>query len=104
MLRSVPRDIAFQATTIATVIVALMDARLMFATTFTVTIMTAIYVVFSYFGPLIEASFGINPEARTFYLVLFGIGAVIGSSMGDSSATMSAPATRFSLSVLPRCC
>lgn len=82
LLRSVPRDVSFQAGSIAATLGALRNGRLMLATAFTATIMTAIYVLFTYFGPLIEASVGNNPEARSFYLVLFGLGAVAGNAMG----------------------
>jgi predicted MFS family arabinose efflux permease len=54
----------------------------MFATAFTATMITALYMVFTFFGPLIEASAGPNPEIRTGFLVLNGIGAVIGNLVG----------------------
>jgi predicted MFS family arabinose efflux permease len=56
----------------------------MFAVTFTATLIGAIYVVFTYFGPLIEASAGTNAETRTSYLVLFGLGAVAGNYIGGN--------------------
>ena len=79
---AIPRNISFQPTTLASIVSSLKNGRLMLAVTFTATIMTAIYVVFTFFGPLIEASAGTNAETRTFYLVLFGIGAVIGNYIG----------------------
>lgn len=82
LFRMIPRDLKFQATTVGTIISAMKDVRLMVATGFTATIMTAVYIVFTFFGPLIEASVGSNPETRTFYLVLFGVGAVAGNYMG----------------------
>jgi len=82
LFRMIPRDLTFQATTVGTVISAMRDVRLMVATGFTATIMTAVYIVFTFFGPLIEASVGSNPETRTLYLVLFGVGAVAGNYMG----------------------
>lgn len=82
LLRAIPRDVSVQATTVTTIVAAMKDARLMVAVTFTATIMSAVYIVFTFFGPLIEASAGTNPETRTFYLVLFGIGAVVGNHLG----------------------
>ena len=79
---TVPRDIRFQASTMATVLTALKDLPVMFATAFTATFIAAIYIVFTFFGPIIEASVGSNPEIRTFYLVLFGVGAVLGNILG----------------------
>ena len=82
LVRAIPRNVEFQATNLTTILSALGNGRLMFAVTFTATIMTAVYIVFTYFGPLIEASAGSNPETRTFYLVLFGLGAVAGNYIG----------------------
>ncbi len=82
LLRAIPKDVTFQATTVATIVTAFRNGRLMLAVTFTATIMAAVYIVFTFFGPLIEASAGTNAEPRTFYLVLFGIGAVVGNYMG----------------------
>ena len=79
---AIPRNISFQPTTLASIVSSLKNGRLMLAVIFTATIMTAIYVVFTFFGPLIEASAGTNAETRTFYLVLFGIGAVVGNYIG----------------------
>ncbi len=84
LFRAIPAGISFQATAIATVTSALTNGRVMFATALTATLMAAIYIVFTYFGPLIEASAGANPEARTFYLVLFGLGAVFGNYLGGT--------------------
>lgn len=82
LFSAIPRQVSFQAATLATTLNALKNGRLMLAVTFTATIMTAVYIVFTYFGPLIEASAGSNPETRTFYLLLFGMGAVIGNYAG----------------------
>ena len=80
--RMVPRAIPFQATGITAVVTALKDVPVMFATAFTAVIIAAIYMVFTYFGPLIEASVGSNPETRTLFLVLYGVGAVAGNYAG----------------------
>ncbi len=82
LLWAIPKEVSFQPTTISTIASAFRNGRLMLAVTFTATIMAAVYVVFTFFGPLIEASAGTNPETRTFYLVLFGLGAVAGNYMG----------------------
>ena len=84
LYRMVPGNISFQATGISAVIAALKDVKVMFATALTATIITAVYLVFTYFGPLIEASVGTNPETRTLFLVLYGLGAVAGNFAGGS--------------------
>jgi predicted MFS family arabinose efflux permease len=82
MLRAVPRDVRFQAAGLATILAALQDRRAMVATAFTATIIAAFYIVFTFYGPLIEASVGPDPEIRTGFLVLNGIGAVVGNILG----------------------
>lgn len=82
MALAVPRDIRFQAAGLGTIFAALADRRTMFATAFTATMIAALYMVFTFFGPLIEASVGPDPEIRTGFLVLNGMGAVIGNLVG----------------------
>jgi predicted MFS family arabinose efflux permease len=82
MYLTVPRDVRFQASGMGAIVGVLKDGRTMFAIAFTATFITALTIVFTFFGPLIEASVGPNPELRTFFLVLYGIGAVIGNHVG----------------------
>lgn len=79
---AMPRDIRFQPTNLAAIAATLRDGQVLFAAAFTATFMAAIYTVFTFFGPLIEASIGSNAELRSFYLVLFGLGAVAGNYAG----------------------
>lgn len=79
---AIPRDVRFQAAGLEAIWATLKDGRAMFATAFTATFITAVYIVFTFFGPLIEASIGMNPEVRTGFLVLFGLGAVAGNYAG----------------------
>jgi MFS transporter, DHA1 family, inner membrane transport protein len=82
LLRVIPARVAFQPTSLATIVSTLSNLRLMFAISFTATIMTAVYILFTYFGPLIEASAGPDAETRTLYLVIYGLGAVAGNMIG----------------------
>jgi predicted MFS family arabinose efflux permease len=82
LLRAIPPSLQFPSGNVRAVIGALGNARLMVSVTFTATLMAAVYVVFTYFAPLIEVSAGSNPEARTAYLVLFGLGAMGGNFLG----------------------
>jgi len=79
---AIPRNVRFQAAALAQTWAAIKDMRTMFAIAFTATFITAGYIVFTFFGPLIEASVGTNPEARTGLLILYGIGAVAGNYAG----------------------
>jgi predicted MFS family arabinose efflux permease len=82
LLRAIPSSLQFPSGNVRAVIAALGNLRLMVSVTFTATLMAAVYVVFTYFAPLIEVSAGSNPEARTAYLVLFGLGAMGGNYVG----------------------
>ena len=82
MIFAVPRRVSFQPTGIGAILGVLRNGRVMFATAFTATFVGALYMVFMFLGPLIEASVGLDPEIRTGYLVLYGCGAVIGNVVG----------------------
>jgi predicted MFS family arabinose efflux permease len=82
LIRAIPPSLQFPAGNVRAILGALRDFRLMISVTFTATLMAAIYIVFTYFAPLIEVSAGSNPEARTLYLVLFGLGAMCGNHVG----------------------
>jgi MFS transporter, DHA1 family, inner membrane transport protein len=82
LYRTIPSSLQFPSGNVRAVIGALGNLRLMVSVTFTATLMAAVYVVFTYFAPLIEVSAGTNPEARTAYLVLFGLGAMGGNYVG----------------------
>lgn len=82
LLRAIPATLRFPAGNVRTIFGALGNLRLMVAVTFTASLMAAVYVVFTYFAPLIEVSAGTNPEVRTAYLVLFGLGAIGGNFVG----------------------
>jgi MFS transporter, DHA1 family, inner membrane transport protein len=92
LFRLIPAAVSFQTTGLSAIGTALKDTRLAFAIAFTATIITAIYVVFTYFGPLIEASIGRNPELRTGFLVLYGMGAVVGNYLGGYMTDRIGPA------------
>ena len=82
LIRAIPPSLQFPAGNVRAILGALRDFRLMISVTFTATLMAAIYIVFTNFAPLIEVSAGSNPEARTLYLVLFGLGAMCGNHVG----------------------
>jgi predicted MFS family arabinose efflux permease len=79
---TIPQGLRFPSGNVRAILGALGNLRLMVAVTFTASLMTAVYVVFTYFAPLVEVSAGSNPEVRTFYLVLFGLGAIGGNYLG----------------------
>lgn len=80
--KSIPVNTQFQSASLGTIIATLAQWRTTFAIAFTATMMAAVYTVFTFFGPLIEASVGSNPELRSLYLAIFGVGAVVGNWAG----------------------
>jgi DHA1 family inner membrane transport protein len=79
---TIPRDVTFQANKIGAIIDVLKDFRMMFAVAVTCTLLVALYTVFTFLAPLIQASAGDNPEVRTWYLALYGIAGVAGNWIG----------------------
>ncbi len=82
LLRAMPANITFPAGNIRTIVSSLGDRRLLLAVSLTGIIMAGIYMVFTFFSPLMEASVGANNEMRSAYLMLFGFGAVTGNYLG----------------------
>lgn len=82
LLRTMPSDIAFPAGDIRAILRSLASARLLLAVSLTMIIMAGIYLVFTFFSPLMEASVGTNDEIRSICLMLFGLGAVSGNYIG----------------------
>ncbi len=82
LLRTIPRNIHVPAGSVSSILSALGNLRLMVAVTFTATLMASVYVVFTFFGPLIEASAGANADTRPLFFMLFGLGAVGGNFVG----------------------
>lgn len=82
LVRSIPANVSFPAGNLASIVTALGNKKLMIAVSFTATVMAAVYLLFTFFAPLIQASTGSNPETRAAYLMLFGIGAVSGNHLG----------------------
>lgn len=82
LIRTIPRDIQVPAGSVSSILTALANPRLMAAVSFTATLMTAVYIVFTFFAPIIQASTGLDAGARSLYLGLFGLGAVGGNFLG----------------------
>jgi predicted MFS family arabinose efflux permease len=82
VIRGIPSDITFQSTEVRAILATLLHWRTTFAVGFTASFIGAIYVVFTFFGPLIEASVGQDAELRSLYLLIFGLGAIAGNWAG----------------------
>ena len=53
LIRSIPASIHFPAGNLATILGTMSDRRLMISVTFTASLLAAVYIVFTFFGPLI---------------------------------------------------
>lgn len=82
LLRFIPRNIHVPAGNVASIVSALGNLKLMVAVTFTATLMASVYIVFTFFGPIIEASTGAAAGLLPVYFMLFGLGAVGGNFIG----------------------
>lgn len=78
----IPRSIHVPAGNVASILTALGNLKLMVAVTFTATLMCSVYIVFTFFGPIIEASTGAQAHLLPLYFMLFGLGAVAGNFIG----------------------
>jgi predicted MFS family arabinose efflux permease len=93
----VPRDVPFQVNSLATLGAALKDWRSLLSVTFTATFLGAIYILYVYFAPFLEARLGFGRDGISAYLLLFGIGAVLGNMMGGRLTDRIGPARTLML-------
>ena len=82
LVRFIPRDIHVPAGNAVSILAALGNLRLMMAVTFTATLMASVYIMFTFFGPIIESSTGAEAGLLPLYFMLFGFGAVVGNFIG----------------------
>lgn len=82
----VPPGLGVPAVRLADLARVLADGRLMLAILFTTTFLGAIFLLYSYLGPLLNRAMGFERNGITAALVLFGIGAVVGNLAGGWAA------------------
>jgi MFS transporter, DHA1 family, inner membrane transport protein len=78
----VPKAVAFQVNTLKTLGEALADWRSMLSVLYTATFLGAIYILFTYFAPLLEAKQGFDRNGVSLFLLMLGLGAVNGNFIG----------------------
>jgi MFS transporter, DHA1 family, inner membrane transport protein len=88
---STPATLPFQATSLSVLGKTLLTPRLILPVMYSTTFMTAIYVVYTYLGLLVEARYGFGRDGVAAYFVLFGIAAVFGNFIGGYSADRLGP-------------
>ena len=82
VLNVVPRRLSLQVNTLATLGEALADWRSLVAVLFTASYLGAVFVLYTYAGPLLSEVQGYDRNGVTLVLFMFGIGAVIGNNVG----------------------
>jgi DHA1 family inner membrane transport protein len=80
--RFLPRGLAVQRTSLATLGAVLATPRLVFAIAFTALFVAGTFVVYTYLAPFLEARYGLSRNGVTAMMVVFGLGAVVGNAMG----------------------
>jgi predicted MFS family arabinose efflux permease len=80
--RLVPGDLPFQATRLASLAEALADWRSLASVLFTTTFLGSLYVVYTYFTPLLEETMGFGRNQIALTLLVYGVGAVLGNLLG----------------------
>jgi MFS transporter, DHA1 family, inner membrane transport protein len=79
---TVPKEIPFQVNSLSTLGAALLDWRSLLSVLFTTTFLAAIYILYTYFSPYLAERFGFARDGISTFLLIFGIGAVIGNILG----------------------
>jgi DHA1 family inner membrane transport protein len=78
----VPHRLPFQATSLKALGTALTHMKTLLAIAFTALIMAAIYVLYTYISPLLEARMEFDRTGISLFLLTFGVGAVFGNLIG----------------------
>ncbi len=87
----VPKGLRFQPVSLGDLGVVLRDGLVMGAVLFTASFLGAIYVLFTFFQPLLSATMGFERDGITLALLVFGIGAVAGNILGGFMADRIGP-------------
>jgi DHA1 family inner membrane transport protein len=82
LFRFCPRELVVPRTSLATLIEVVATPRLVFAIAFTVLFMAGAFVVYTYLAPFLEARYGLSRNGVTAMMLVFGLGAVAGNTMG----------------------
>ena len=97
VLRVVPRDLAFQPTTLRGLGAALADLRGLVTTAYTALFLGAVYILFTYIAALLQQQMGYDGSGVSLFLFVFGIGAVGGNLLGGVLADRLGPQRTLTL-------
>src|SRR5437762_800467 len=105
--RLLPRHIAAPGASFKSLPGLLAQARVLWTLSLTLLYFIAIFMVFSFIGPVLQALVPMSGERISLTLMLFGVSGVLGTMIGGSATTASARAARLSSSSAcsaRRCC
>ncbi len=91
VLLIIPAETAFQANSLRTLVTALGDMKSVFAILLTSTMMGSMYVVFTYIAPILETGMGFAGEGVSLFLMVFGVGGIVGSLLGGKAVDRFGP-------------
>lgn len=78
----VPRGLQFQPVSLRDLGAVMRNPRMLLAVSFTATFLAGIYVVYTYFAPLLSQTMGFGGTEISLTLLIFGCGAVVGNLFG----------------------
>jgi DHA1 family inner membrane transport protein len=82
LTRFAPRGLRTPLTTLSTLAEVLRSPRLLLAISFTALFVGGLYVLYTYFTPFLETRYGLRGNGVTIVLVIYGIGATLGNTIG----------------------
>ena len=91
VLMAVPSGLPFRPNTLSTLTASLADWRRMSVISFIASFLGAIYVLYTYFAPLMAESMGYGRDGISMLLLVFGLGAVFGNIVGGWMADRVGP-------------
>ena len=82
IVMTVPRRIPVPPASLKALLAVLQSPWLMLAVAFTALFMGGAYVVYTFLGPMVEARYQLDASGVTAFLLVFGVGAVVGNAIG----------------------
>lgn len=93
----VPAGLSFAPVTLADLGETLANTPRMLAVGFTAVFMAAIYIPYTYLGPLLSGTMGYGRDGITLALVIFGLGAVLGNLAGGAVSDRIGPSRTLAI-------
>lgn len=87
----IPAGLSFRPVTLRDLRQVLIDARQMAVILFTASFLGAIYVVYTFFSPILTETMGFGRNEMTLALVIYGLGAVAGNLMSGRMSDLIGP-------------